>query len=145
MRLINTYYYLKTIDMPGNYFILPGSCKNRATRFNAKTVYSRFCPKKCSEAATHKKKTHEKQETLRSFPHSQACATVIFKNCVGKKFRKRAAPVASTSPDKKQKASNICQSANRLINFAANPASRTNLSLKIYPIRRGFPDPLIVG
>ena len=68
VRLINTYHYLftlNTIDMPGSKFILPKNCEICGTQFYAKTVYSKFCSKKCSEAATRKKKAQEKQEEQR--------------------------------------------------------------------------------
>ncbi|BDX38441.1 MAG: helix-turn-helix domain-containing protein [Paludibacteraceae bacterium] len=51
--------------MPGSKFILPKTCENCGAQFNAKTVYSKFCSKKCSEAATRKKKAQEKQEEQR--------------------------------------------------------------------------------
>lgn len=51
--------------MPGSKFILPRTCENCGAQFNAKTVYSKFCSKKCSEAATRKKKAQEKQEEQR--------------------------------------------------------------------------------
>ena len=51
--------------MPGSKFILPKTCENCGTQFNAKTVYSKFCSKKCSEATTRKKKAQEKQEEQR--------------------------------------------------------------------------------
>lgn len=38
--------------MPGSKFILPKNFENCGAQFNAKTVYSKFCSKKCSEAAT---------------------------------------------------------------------------------------------
>jgi len=51
--------------MPGSKFILPKNCEICGTQFYAKTVYSKFCSKKCSEAATRKKKAQEKQEEQR--------------------------------------------------------------------------------
>ena len=51
--------------MPGSKFIHPKTCENCGDQFNAKTVYSKFCSKKCLEAATSKKKEQEKQEEQR--------------------------------------------------------------------------------
>lgn len=51
--------------MPGSKFILPKNCEKCGSQFNAKTVYSKYCSKKCSDAATRKKKAQEKQEVQR--------------------------------------------------------------------------------
>jgi len=48
--------------MPSSKFILSKTCEICGTQFNAKTVYSKYCSKKCSETASRKKKAQEKQE-----------------------------------------------------------------------------------
>jgi RES domain-containing protein len=51
--------------MPGSKFILPKTCEVCDTQFNAKTVYSMYCSKKCSDAAYRNKKAQAKQEEQR--------------------------------------------------------------------------------
>jgi excisionase family DNA binding protein len=51
--------------MPVSKFILQRNCENCGKQFNAKTVYSKYCCEKCSEAATRKKKALEKEEEKR--------------------------------------------------------------------------------
>lgn len=51
--------------MPVSKFILQRNCENCGKQFNAKTVYSKYCCEKCSEAATRKKKALEKEEEQR--------------------------------------------------------------------------------
>ena len=51
--------------MPVSKFILQRNCENCGKQFNAKTVYSKYCCEKCSEAATRKKKAQEKEEEKR--------------------------------------------------------------------------------
>jgi excisionase family DNA binding protein len=51
--------------MPGSKFILPKTCEICGKQFNAKTVYSKYCSQKCSEAAARKKKSSQKQEEKR--------------------------------------------------------------------------------
>jgi excisionase family DNA binding protein len=69
VRLINTnnyLYILKTINMPANKFILPKTCEICGSQFNAKTIYSKYCSKKCTAAASRKKIAQEKQEEQRT-------------------------------------------------------------------------------
>jgi excisionase family DNA binding protein len=68
VRLINTYQYLfilKTADMASSKFILPKNCEICGKQFNAKTIYSKYCSQKCSEAGARKKKSLQKQEEKR--------------------------------------------------------------------------------
>jgi len=51
--------------MPSSKFILSKVCEICGNQFNAKTVYSKFCSKKCSETATYIKKSQEKKEKQR--------------------------------------------------------------------------------
>jgi len=51
--------------MPVSKFILQRNCENCGKQFNAKTVYSKYCCEKCSEAATRKRKALEKEEEKR--------------------------------------------------------------------------------
>ncbi|WP_243349976.1 helix-turn-helix domain-containing protein [Parabacteroides sp. FAFU027] len=51
--------------MPSSKFILQKTCEICGKQFNAKTVYSKFCSKKCSNAEYRKKKAQEKQEEKR--------------------------------------------------------------------------------
>jgi excisionase family DNA binding protein len=51
--------------MPGSKFILPKTCEICGKQFNAKTVSSQYCSKKCSEAAYRSKKAQTKQEEQR--------------------------------------------------------------------------------
>ena len=57
--------------MPVSKFILQRNCENCGKQFNAKTVYSKYCCEKCSEAATRKKKALEKEEEKREQLASQ--------------------------------------------------------------------------
>ena len=47
--------------MPSSKFTLLKNCDICGSPFNAKTVYSKYCSKKCSETAFRKKKAQEKQ------------------------------------------------------------------------------------
>jgi len=51
--------------MPSSKFTLHKNCDICGSQFNAKTVYSKYCSKKCSEAATRKKKAIEKLQEQR--------------------------------------------------------------------------------
>lgn len=51
--------------MPGSKFILPKTCEICGTQFNAKTVTSKYCSEKCSQAAYRKKKAQGKKEEKR--------------------------------------------------------------------------------
>jgi excisionase family DNA binding protein len=51
--------------MPGSKFILPKNCEICGKQFNAKTIYSKYCSQKCSEAGARKKKSLKKQEEKR--------------------------------------------------------------------------------
>jgi len=51
--------------MPISKFILQRNCENCGKQFNAKTVYSKYCCEKCSEAAARKRKALEKEEEKR--------------------------------------------------------------------------------
>jgi len=51
--------------MPVSKFILQRNCENCGKQFNAKTVYSKYCCEKCSEAAARKRKSLEKEEEKR--------------------------------------------------------------------------------
>ena len=57
--------------MPVSKFILQRNCENCGKQFNAKTVYSKYCCEKCSEAATRKKKALEKEKEKREQLASQ--------------------------------------------------------------------------
>jgi excisionase family DNA binding protein len=51
--------------MPVSKFTLQRNCENCGKQFNAKTVYSKYCCEKCSEAATRKRKALAKEEEKR--------------------------------------------------------------------------------
>ena len=50
--------------MPGSKFILPKTCEICGTQFNAKTVTSKYCSEKCSQAAYRKKKAQIKKGNI---------------------------------------------------------------------------------
>jgi excisionase family DNA binding protein len=51
--------------MPVSKFILQRNCENCGKQFNAKTVYSKYCCEKCSEAAARERKALGKEEEKR--------------------------------------------------------------------------------
>lgn len=51
--------------MASSKFILPKNCEICGKQFNAKTIYSKYCSQKCSEAGARKKKSLKKQEVKR--------------------------------------------------------------------------------
>lgn len=51
--------------MAGSKFVLPKTCEICGTQFNAKTITSKYCSVKCSQAAYRKKKAQVKQEEQR--------------------------------------------------------------------------------
>ncbi len=51
--------------MPASKFTLSKNCEICGNQFNAKTVYSKFCSKKCSDTASRKKKALQKQQEQR--------------------------------------------------------------------------------